>query len=56
MLIIDPRERYSAEQVLDHQWFKMDFTKSRNMSILKEVNLDFKERKSLKGEGRLSIS
>lgn len=46
MLHLDPAKRLNATQVLDHAWFKMNFNDS--LTILKEVSIDFNQRKSKK--------
>ena len=51
MLIIEPRKRLSAEEVLAHEWFKLDL--SQVETALQEVTIDLKERMSKKIEGTL---
>lgn len=54
MLTADPKERYSATQVLSHEWFKRDF--SANKTLLQPVRESFIHRKSVRIGGKLSIS
>ncbi|CDW90758.1 protein kinase domain containing protein [Stylonychia lemnae] len=56
MFTIDPSERPSAEQVLQHPWFSMNFDSHQQENELREVVLDLELRKSLKSYGKLSIS